>query len=233
MATGTGQVLYEVNLEVDTEIVEAFDAWLQEHVQEMLQLPGFVSASILRDEPSESGPGASVGRTCQYFLQDRPALDTYLEKHATRMRQAGIDRFGDRFRASRRILQAGDTLASVASPEACQNCGGDLDGQYCAGCGQRARVRVITMWELTRDLVGDVFELDSRLWRSIRPLLFHPGYLTEEYLRGRRVRYIPPFRMYLVLSLLFFFVAALDQRGVEINGGDTVAGQFAPLLKFR
>ena len=108
----------------------------------MLQLPGFVSASILHDEPSESGPGASVGRTCQYFLQDRSALDTYLEKHAARMRQAGIDRFGNRFRASRRILHAGDALATaVASPAACRNCGADLDGQYCAGCGQRGQGR--------------------------------------------------------------------------------------------
>ncbi len=55
-----------------------------------------------------------------------------------------------------------------------------------------------------------MFELDSRLWRSLIPLLWRPGFLTNEYLAGRQVRYVPPFRLYVVLSLAFFFFTALD-----------------------
>jgi hypothetical protein len=92
----------------------------------------------------------------------------------------------------------------------CLNCGTPLTGQYCGHCGQRASSRLISIWELTRDAFGDIFELDSRLWRTLLPLLGKPGKLTRDYLEGRRARYMPPFRMYLVLSLLFFVVAFFD-----------------------
>ena len=94
----------------------------------------------------------------------------------------------------------------------CLNCGTQLTGQYCGQCGQRAMSRFISIWELLRDAFGDLFELDSRLWRTLAPLLVRPGLLTKDYLEGRRARYMPPFRMYLVLSLLFFVVAFFDPR---------------------
>ncbi len=68
------------------------------------------------------------------------------------------------------------------------------------------------MWELVSDAFGDLFELDSRLWQTMIPLMARPGRLTHDYLQGRRARFMPPFRMYLVLSLLFFLVAFFDPR---------------------
>jgi hypothetical protein len=94
----------------------------------------------------------------------------------------------------------------------CLNCGTALRGQYCGNCGQRARSRLISLWELLQDAFGDLFELDSRLWRTLIPLLIRPGRLTRDYLEGRRARYMPPFRMYLVLSVIFFVVAFFDPR---------------------
>ena len=92
----------------------------------------------------------------------------------------------------------------------CLNCGADLLGQYCARCGQRASSRLISLWELVRDAFGDLLDIDSRLWLTLRPLLLSPGRLTLDYLQGRRARYMPPFRMYLVLSVVFFVVAFFD-----------------------
>jgi hypothetical protein len=94
----------------------------------------------------------------------------------------------------------------------CLNCGAELSGQYCGQCGQRASGRLISLWELMRDAFGDLLELDSRLWRTLIPLLIRPGKLTKDYLEGRRARYMPPFRMYLVLSVIFFVVAFFDPR---------------------
>ncbi len=94
----------------------------------------------------------------------------------------------------------------------CLNCGTPLRGQYCGHCGQRARSRLISLWELLQDAFGDLFEMDSRLWRTLIPLLARPGRLTRDYLEGRRARYMPPFRMYLVLSVIFFVVAFFDPR---------------------
>jgi hypothetical protein len=98
------------------------------------------------------------------------------------------------------------------SPDRCRNCGAALSGQYCGQCGQRATSRLISLWELVRDAFGDLFELDSRLWRTLVPLVARPGRLTREYLEGRRARFMPPFRMYLVLSLVFFLVAFFNPQ---------------------
>ena len=94
----------------------------------------------------------------------------------------------------------------------CLNCGTVLRGQYCGHCGQRATGRLISLWELLRDGFGDLLDIDSRLWRTMIPLLVRPGRLTRDYLVGRRARYMPPFRMYLVLSVVFFIVAFFDPR---------------------
>lgn len=94
----------------------------------------------------------------------------------------------------------------------CLNCGTALRGQYCGHCGQRATSRLISLWELLRDGFGDLLDIDSRLWRTMIPLLIRPGRLTRDYLMGRRARYMPPFRMYLVLSVVFFVVAFFDPR---------------------
>lgn len=101
---------------------------------------------------------------------------------------------------------------NAAGKSDCLNCGSSLHGQYCGHCGQRASSRFISVWELVRDAFGDMFELDSRLWRTLIPLLIRPGVLTRDYLEGRRARYMPPFRMYLVLSLIFFLVAFFNPR---------------------
>jgi hypothetical protein len=104
-------------------------------------------------------------------------------------------------------------VRAVANPlDRCLNCGAALSGQYCGQCGQRATSRLISLWELVRDAFGDLFELDSRLWRTLIPLLARPGRLTREYLEGRRARFMPPFRMYLVLSLVFFLVAFFNPQ---------------------
>lgn len=105
-----------------------------------------------------------------------------------------------------------EPVAQLPDHPHCLNCGAELRGQYCGDCGQRARSRLISLWELVRDAFGDLLELDSRLWRTLIPLLIRPGQLTLDYLQGKRARYMPPFRMYLVLSVVFFVVAFFDPR---------------------
>ncbi|MGA1372509.1 MAG: DUF3667 domain-containing protein [Pseudomonadales bacterium] len=94
--------------------------------------------------------------------------------------------------------------------ERCRNCDAALNGEYCAGCGQAAQLPALTLWALGKELSGELFNWDSRLWRTLRPLAFQPGFLTLEYRNGRRARYMPPLRMYLVLSLLFFLTVSVE-----------------------
>lgn len=207
-------VLYEVNLEADADIAGPFDTWLRDHIADMLQFEGFRSAEIL-DDPS--APAGRIRRIVQYRLRDQAALDDYLANHAPHMRAQGIARFGDRFSAERRVLpHREEFVRGKVSTENCLNCGEVLTGQHCSHCGQPATVRVLSLWGLTRDVIGDLLDADSRVWRTLWPLAFRPGLLTQEFLRGRRASYTPPFRMYLVLSLVFFVLASFDDPGSEV-----------------
>ena len=207
-------VIYEVNLEADAEIQAAFDTWLRDHIADMLQFPGFLAAEILGDT---AAPADKLCRTVQYRLRDQAALDDYLRVHAPQMRAKGVERFGNRYTAERRVLaHREDFISGAVSTENCLNCGEVLTGQHCAHCGQHAKVRVISLWGLVRDLLGDMFDWDSRVWRTLRPLAFRPGLLTREYLLGRRAHYTPPFRMYLILSVVFFLIASIFDPGKDI-----------------
>jgi hypothetical protein len=128
--------------------------------------------------------------------------------------------------------------ADEPAAEFCLNCGTPLGGQYCSRCGQRARSRLISVWELVRDAFGDLFELDSRLWQTLVPLMFRPGRLTREYLMGRRARFMPPFRTYLVLSVVFFLVAFFDPQRhfgilLEPSGEADPVGEAATAAEIR
>jgi hypothetical protein len=213
-------VLYEVNLDADAAIEGPFDTWLRDHIADMLQFDGFLSAEILNDAES---PPDRIRRIVQYRLRDQAALDRYLRVDAPEMRTRGVALFGDRFSAGRRQLaHREEFIRGAVSTENCLNCGEVLTGQHCSHCGQRAKVRVLSLGSLLRDLFGDLIDYDSRVWRTLRPLAFKPGWLTVEYLRGRRTHYSPPFRMYLILSVAFFLAASIgtDPEAIDFRVGD-------------
>ncbi len=96
-------VTYEVNLDVDAGIADAFLAWLHEHVAAILALPGFLDARI---STVEEPPSGRLLLCVHYRVHSRAALQDYFDHHAAAMRGDGLARFGDRFGASRRILGA-------------------------------------------------------------------------------------------------------------------------------
>jgi hypothetical protein len=112
--------------------------------------------------------------------------------------------------------------AATAATARCDNCGAAVSGHYCAACGQRLEAPVQSLWHFTREATEDVTHADSRLWRTLGALLFRPGYLTREFLDGRRARYLPPVRLYLVISVVFFLWASTGHqlRVVQLTDPD-------------
>lgn len=101
---------------------------------------------------------------------------------------------------------------------ACLNCGTPLQGPFCHYCGQPDRNLLRFFPALVRELFEDFVDLDSRFMRTLRPLLFHPGRLTRDYLAGRRFRYTPPLRLYLFSSMAFFILAAtLAGNAIDVS----------------
>ena len=110
--------------------------------------------------------------------------------------------------------------APPASVKRCLDCGAALDGKFCSECGQRAQLRSLSLRTLTHDAFHDLAHLDSRVWRTLRALLLRPGYLTNEFLAGRRTRFLPPFRLYLVLSVIFFVLLSCkpSEEAIVLDG---------------
>jgi hypothetical protein len=91
----------------------------------------------------------------------------------------------------------------------CANCGVLMQGEFCQACGQSIHSVVRPMHHMVEDTLDMVFHVDGRIVHTLPPLLYRPGFLTMEYLAGRRQRYVAPFRLMFVLCLLAFFVCHL------------------------
>jgi len=93
----------------------------------------------------------------------------------------------------------------------CLNCGAKLKAEdnYCATCGQKNNHNNVLLGTLLKDYLVEGFSFDSRIIKSIKPFFLKPGYLTRQFNEGRRVSFINPVRLYLVMSLLYFFVLSL------------------------
>src|ERR1019366_7541121 len=112
--------------------------------------------------------------------------------------------------------------AALGSPARCRNCGAVLSGRFCANCGQAADIHVPSTLELIHAALEGITHSGSRLWRTLYLLWFKPGKLTQEFVAGRRVAYLPPFRLYLVLSVIFFLAASVSHpRGNFVQFDDT------------
>jgi len=96
---------------------------------------------------------------------------------------------------------------------ACLNCRRVLapEERYCSHCGQSTRDLRVSVWSLTGDFLSEIFSWDSKLTRSLKPLILKPGLLTKAFIEGQRVRFLPPVRMYLVFSVVFFLSLTLDK----------------------
>lgn len=106
-----------------------------------------------------------------------------------------------------------------AAQRFCLDCGTPLNGKFCFACGQKDE----PLKRGLKDLALEFFQhplVDTKLWRSLIPLLLRPGALTEEYLAGRRTRYVRPLKLYLTVSVAFFALFALlvpQERYVQID----------------
>lgn len=92
------------------------------------------------------------------------------------------------------------------APGPCRNCATPVPDRFCPACGQLAANFHRPVFSLITEGLADSFSIDGRIARTLPALLLRPGVITRNYLDGKRARYVPPFRLFLLSSLLFFAV---------------------------
>ena len=131
---------------------------------------------------------------------------------------------------------ADPVVAPATPPRLCENCGTPLLGEHCYVCGQPTKGMVRHFTSIVGDFFDTVLNIDSRVLRTVWPLLAKPGFLSREYFAGRRVRYVTPVRLYLFLSVVMFFAIQgsinVDDDGasggLHINSKDDIAEAKTP-----
>jgi hypothetical protein len=117
--------------------------------------------------------------------------------------------------------QAAPAHAAHAGADRCPNCDAPATSRFCARCGESLVVHSPSVAEFVHEFIGHYVALEGKLWETLRLLMFKPGGLTADYLRGRRIRYIDPLRLYLTLSLVMFGLIKLfgvDLPQITLDG---------------
>ena len=99
----------------------------------------------------------------------------------------------------------------------CENCGAELQGHWCAHCGQPAIEYRRSFRHVVADLLNEFLNWDSKFFTTIALLLLKPWRLTNEFLSGKRVRYVNPLRLYLLASIIFFFAVNYGAKGIHVD----------------
>jgi hypothetical protein len=96
--------------------------------------------------------------------------------------------------------------AAERAEKDCLNCGIMVQGRYCQACGQENIIPHETFWQMVTHFFYDIMHFDSNFFVTLKDLLFKPGFLSREYILGRRKKYLHPIRMYVFTSAVFFLV---------------------------
>ena len=124
------------------------------------------------------------------------------------------------------IASAIDSKAGKHGPETkgkCLNCGAQVDGAYCAACGQRTHLHR-SLLHIGHDILHGVFHFEGRMWHTLPELFFHPGRLTRRYIDGERAKFVSPMALYLFTVFLMFGVFSFTTSNWFDSTKDSVAG---------
>ena len=104
----------------------------------------------------------------------------------------------------------------------CLNCGTVVQGKYCHNCGQENVVPKETFWHMVTHFFYDITHFDSSFFSTIHHLILKPGFLSREYMAGRRASYLHPIKMYVFTSAIFFllFFSFFSSSAFKSTGDD-------------
>lgn len=104
----------------------------------------------------------------------------------------------------------------------CLNCGHELHGEnYCPNCGQKTGTKRLTLSHFIQESLTSLLSFDSRFYRTLWEIFRYPGKVAKEYNKGRRMAYLPPFRLYFLASIIMLFVNNGGLEPTDLTKKDT------------
>lgn len=96
----------------------------------------------------------------------------------------------------------------------CLNCQQALlnDENFCPNCGQKNHATQLTIRSLVSDLINNVFNVDARLWVTLKMGLLNIGTFVKEFNAGKRKKYVAPVQFYLFCSLIYFLILGMSNQ---------------------
>src|ERR1700687_1849870 len=100
--------------------------------------------------------------------------------------------------------------SSMQTTFVCPSCGTETIGHFCSNCGEKEVSQSdYSLRHYLKELAAALPPLDSKVFRSLWLLMSKPGYLSTEYFRGRRVRYVKPLQLFVFLNVIYYFSLTL------------------------
>jgi hypothetical protein len=90
--------------------------------------------------------------------------------------------------------------------KSCLNCNAVINGRYCSICGQENLEPQESVWHLIVHFFNDITHFDGKFFSSVKYVVTKPGFLSSEYVAGRRMSYLNPVRFYVFTSFIFFLI---------------------------
>ena len=119
-----------------------------------------------------------------------------------------------------------EVVHSTSEHGACENCRTPLQGHYCHGCGQSAHNPLKNFGHAVEEVFESFWHLDGRIFRTLRDLLV-PGRIAVNFLKGQRVGYVQPLRLFVILTLFTFFVGKLTLHSDDFSTGNNADQAYA------
>jgi hypothetical protein len=109
--------------------------------------------------------------------------------------------------------------SKIRTEKVCLNCGTETTGRYCPACGQENIEPKQTVWHLITHFFSDITHFDGKFFLTVKDLFAKPGFLSKEYMIGRRASYLDPIRMYIFTSAFFFliFFSIFDVNNMHVG----------------
>jgi len=96
----------------------------------------------------------------------------------------------------------------------CPSCGKLADSNFCSNCGEKIIIRNYSLKEFLSNIFEGFYSFDSKFIRSVKFLITKPGFLTSEFLKGKRVNYVKPFQLFIILNLIMLITSSIFNESI-------------------